>query len=161
MTVAFVVYGTPAAAGSKRAFAHRHTGRVVVTDASARARPWKAQVADAAAHAMDGQDLLDGPLLLEVTFWMPRPKGHLGARGNVRPSAPAAPAVKPDLLKLARAVEDALTGVAYRDDAQIVTEILQKAYTTGSARCDVRIVPTIGRADQAGQQTLGQEGEAA
>jgi Holliday junction resolvase RusA-like endonuclease len=147
--VAFTVYGKPATAGSKRGFVYRKSGRVIVTDANANSRPWKAQVADAAAQAMTYHDAdgtsgyrppLEGPLLLQLIFWMPRPKGHIGRRGNVLPSAPAAPAVRPDLLKLARAVEDALTLICYRDDAQITCETLQKAYTAGSARVDVRIV---------------------
>ena len=58
---------------------------------------------------------------------MLRPKGHFGKRGLL-PSAPIAPIVKPDLLKLARAVEDALSGLVYKDDAQIVREILDKHY---------------------------------
>ena len=32
----------------------------------------------------------------------------------------------PDVLKLARGVEDALTGIVWRDDAQIVNESLNK-----------------------------------
>lgn len=143
--VSFTVHGVAAPAGSKRGFYNAKAKRVIVTDDSARSRPWKAQVADAAAQAMTGREPFSvEPLLLELTFWMPRPKGHLGAKGNVRPSAPSAPTVKPDLLKLARAVEDALTGVVYRDDAQITCEVLQKAYTTAGARTEVRVVPVVG-----------------
>jgi Holliday junction resolvase RusA-like endonuclease len=42
------------------------------------------------------------------------------------------PTTKPDLDKLARAVLDALTGVYYLDDAQVVSLDLQKAYTHGA-----------------------------
>lgn len=143
--VSFTVHGTAATAGSKRGFYNRKDGRVIVTDDNTRSRPWKAQVADAAARALSNPDgPLRGPLLLELTFWVRRPKGHFGTGRNadkIKPGAPSHPIVKPDLLKLARAVEDALTGIVYGDDAQIVTEVLQKAYTTGSARVDVRLVP--------------------
>jgi crossover junction endodeoxyribonuclease RusA len=152
-SVSFTVNGIAAPAGSKRGFYNAKSRRVVITDDSARSRPWKAQVADAAAEAMltaDGQsrtlhsrDLLDGPLLLELIFWIPRPKNHYGTGRNadkIKPGAPWAPTVKPDLLKLARAVEDALTGVVYRDDAQIVSETLQKAYTTAAAFTTVRVI---------------------
>lgn len=144
MPVHFTVPGIAAPAGSKKGFYNKKAGRVIITDDSKRSRPWKAQVSEAAIEAMHGGELLDGPLLLEITFWMPRPKGHFGSGKNaavVRASAPWAPTVKPDLLKLARAVEDALTGIVYRDDAQVITEILQKAYTTSSARTYVRVVP--------------------
>lgn len=140
--VAFTVYGVPQPAGSKRAFAHRHTGRVMVTDAAKKSRPWKAEVAAAAATAMLAQSttngtLADGPLEVEITFTVTRPKGHYGVYG-VKPSAPDWPTVRPDVLKLARAVEDACTGVVWRDDSQIVVERLRKVYGE-PARADVTV----------------------
>lgn len=142
MSVSFTVYGIAQPAGSKRGFVK--AGRVVITDASAKSRPWKAQVSDAAAQAMNGGELLAGPLWLELMFYVPRPKGHYGAKG-VRPSAPAFPTVKPDLLKLTRAVEDALTGICVRDDAQFIMEHLQKHYGE-PARVEVRIGTLIDEA---------------
>jgi len=142
-----------APAGSKKGFYNKKAGRVIITDDSKRSRPWKAMVSDAALEAMTTHGAegtsgylppLDGPLLLEITFWVQRPKSHFGSGRNadvVKPGAPFAPTVKPDLLKLARAVEDALTGIAYRDDSQITCEILQKAYTSGQPRTVVRLVP--------------------
>ena len=44
------------------------------------------------------------------------------------------------MLKLARAVEDAMSGVVYRDDAQVVTEVLRKRYGE-PARAEVAIRP--------------------
>lgn len=124
--VSFTVYGVPQPAGSKRAFA-RKGGGVIVTDDAKRSRPWKTQVAQAAGEAVNGAGLLDGPLELLVVFTVPRPKGHYGARG-LRPSAPAYPAVRPDVTKLLRAVEDACTGVVWRDDAQVVEQHATKRY---------------------------------
>ena len=127
--IAFTAYGKPAPAGSKRVVpaGGRAGGRPIVVDDSKRSRPWKTEVAAAAREALDGGDLLDGPLRMRLVFYVARPKGHYGARG-VRPSAPPHPTVKPDVLKLARAVEDALTGQVYRDDAQVVDEQLVKRY---------------------------------
>lgn len=141
--ITFTVHGTPQPAGSKRGFYNKKTGRVLITDDAKHSRPWKALVTDAATQTYDG-NLLEGPLSLELKFWMTRPKSHYGTGRNaarIKTSAPVFPAVKPDLLKLARAIEDALTGVVYRDDAQIVIETLQKAYTREASRVDVRIVP--------------------
>lgn len=129
--ISFTVYGTAAPAGSKRGFYNAKARRVILTDDSKHSRPWKAQVSDAAGQAMGDTPLLDGPLDLCLTFVVVRPKGHFGTGKNaarVRASAPEYPTVKPDLLKLARAVEDALTGIVYRDDAQIVSESLSKIY---------------------------------
>lgn len=133
--ISFTVHGKAQPAGSKRGF--YKDGRVVVVDASINSRPWKAQVSDAGAQAMNGQSLLEGPLMLALEFYIPRPKGHYGVHG-LRRSAPAIPTVRPDLLKLARAVEDALTGIVYRDDAQIAREILDKFYGE-PARVEVRV----------------------
>lgn len=139
--VTFVVHGTPAPAGSKRAFAHRSTGRIVVTDDSKRSRPWKQAVAAEAAAAMTGP-LLEGPLELIVVFTMPRPKGHYGTGANaarVKASAPAFPTVKPDATKLVRAVEDAMTGIVWRDDAQVIAQHVHKVYGD-AASCVVEVL---------------------
>lgn len=139
--VSFTVYGVAATAGSKRGFYNAKAKRVIVTDDNARSRPWKALVSDAAAQAMNGRPLFDEPLIVGFEFYIVRPKGHYGKRG-LRSTAPAAPIVKPDLLKLARAVEDALTGIVYRDDSLIVREILDKFYGE-PARVEVRVMPLV------------------
>lgn len=137
MNVCFTVYGTPAPAGSKRGFYNANARRVIITDDNAKSRPWKALVSDAAIEATGAGPLLTGPLELVVRFYMPRPKGHQGARG-LRPSAPSHPAVKPDTTKLLRAVEDALTGLVYKDDAQICEQHVFKAYGE-PARCEIGV----------------------
>lgn len=140
--ITFIVYGLPQTAGSKRAFALRKggvlTGRVAVTDDNAKSRDWKQQVASAAREAYNGE-LLDCPLVVTLKFYRPRPKGHFGRYGlNKAGLAAVAPTTKPDVLKLARAVEDSLSGVVYRDDAQIVNELLVKDWGE-PARCEITI----------------------
>lgn len=131
-SLSFTVHGAAQPAGSKRAF-KLGSGAVIVTDDNKRAKPWKREVTDAAATAMlshaitTNGTLVDGPLSVQMTFYVPRPKGHYGTKG-LRPSAPPHPTRRPDVLKLARAVEDAMTGIVYRDDAQIVRETLVKCY---------------------------------
>lgn len=132
----FFVAGKAEPAGSKRAFPFkRQNGSlgVAVSDANPRSRDWKSLVADAAGTAIRAwvQDnpfeLMQGPLELECEFRVPRPKSHFGKRGLL-PRAAEFPAGRPDVLKLARGVEDALSLVVWRDDAQIVTELLKKRY---------------------------------
>lgn len=130
-SVQFTVYGTPAPAGSKKAFALKkggaYTGRVGVTHDSKRSKPWMESVAREAATAMQGRELLQGPLLLTLTFCRARPSGHFGRRGLL-PSAPAYPTTKPDLTKYVRAAEDALRGIVWRDDAQVCMQETAKVY---------------------------------
>lgn len=124
--VGFVVYGLAAPAGSKTVWKSK-TGRMGVRDASARSAPWKRLVAQEAGKAMEGRALLEGPLHLTVAIVVPRPKSHYGRRGLL-PSAPAAPITRPDLTKYLRGIEDAMTGIVWRDDAQVITQSAEKRY---------------------------------
>lgn len=128
-TIDFFVPGLPSPGGSKTAF-RTPTGRIVVTDSAKRNKGWRSVVAGLAMDAHPGPPL-DGPLLVLLDFVVLRPRGHFGTgrnAGTVKPSSPSHPTVKPDVLKLARAAEDALTGVLWRDDCLTVDLRLTKSY---------------------------------
>jgi Holliday junction resolvase RusA-like endonuclease len=136
----FTVYGKPQPAGSKRGFVNKKTGKVIITDDAKGSRPWKQEVAGVAAMAMGKRQPWNLPLELNVEFFVARPKSHFNSKGELRPKAPEFPAVRPDATKLLRAVEDALTGVVWRDDAQVVTQEVAKRYADDSAEgCVVEI----------------------
>lgn len=132
-SITFFVPGKPQPAGSKRAFViKRKNGSfgASVTDACEKSKDWKSMVAFA-AHEHKPDLLWDGPLELELWFHIVRAKGHFGSGKNSRKlkeSAPKRPTVKPDTTKLTRAVEDALTGIVWKDDAQIVDQHCHKVY---------------------------------
>lgn len=131
--IRIVVYGTAAPAGSKRQvpIGGKKGGQMIMIEDAKKSKPWKQEITQAAGRVMDGRPILRGPIEAEFTFFRRRPKGHFGSGRNasqVRPSAPAFPTQKPDILKLTRAAEDALTGIAYNDDAQIVSEHIHKRY---------------------------------
>jgi Holliday junction resolvase RusA-like endonuclease len=134
----FRVIGRPQPGGSKRAFpiraAGQLTGRVAVTDDNPRTKDWKAEVIAAAMHSVDGHPVpFTGPLYVELTFLLARPQGHYGTgrnHGIIRAGAPKFPGVRPDVSKLARPTIDALSGIVWRDDAQIVDERHKKVYET-------------------------------
>ena len=93
---------------------------MIVERGRATLRPWRAQVAAEAAQLLEQP--LAGPLRVVLEFELPRPKSHYrtGARaGELRESAPVYHSTRPDADKLARAVLDALAGVAFRDDGQV------------------------------------------
>ncbi len=75
---------------------------------------WRRRVADSCLQARV-LCAASGPLKLVLRFRLPRPKSA-PKRGNGLDLA----AKRPDLSKLVRAVEGAVTGVLYRDDSQIV-----------------------------------------
>lgn len=70
---------------------------------------------------------MDGAVYVEVRVRLVRPRGHFGARGLL-PSAPRWPAVRPDLDNYAKTALDALRGVAFTDDGQVVRCYLAKTY---------------------------------
>ncbi len=123
----FFVPGLPKTAGSKRAFYRPGMKFPVIVDDCAKGKDWRADVKAFAMAAFSGE-LLEGPLKVTLHFLLPRPQAHRRANGDLKDTAPKWHTKKPDALKMARAVEDALTGIIWRDDAQIAQEHLTKAY---------------------------------
>ena len=129
--IEFFVPGIPQPGGSKRAFVNKKTGRAIITEDNPRSKDWRAVVASFAVAAMRGRQPLTGPIWMSVTFYLLRPKGHFGTgvnQGVVKRSAPRAPLVRPDYLKLTRSTEDALTGICWKDDSLVVEAHLYKRY---------------------------------
>ena len=122
----FSVPGAAAPQGSKRAFKLRGSGRVVLVESSAKVKPYRAMVAVTALQAW-GRPPTDKAVQVRVAFTFARPKSHFTAKGAIRSGAPDFPG-KPDTDKLCRAVLDALTGVVYVDDAQVVNLEATKRY---------------------------------
>lgn len=141
----FDVIGQPAPQGSKQ-----HVGHGVMVESSKKVKPWRQDVAAAAVEAAAGSPISDawtpptGSAIVTLTFYLPRPKGHYGTGRNaatLRPSAPAYPAVKPDVDKLQRSTLDALTTAGVlRDDAQVIDIRAVKRYADGRpAGASVRV----------------------
>ena len=138
----FVVHGAPQPAGSKRPGMSKKTGKMFVRDANPKSAEWKRWVAQAAGEAMAGRPVVDGPLACWVTFYRVRPKGHYKPNGELSAvgKRTRAPDTRPDTTKLMRGVEDAMTGVVYRDDAQLVSQVVQKSW--GPTECvDIAVWP--------------------
>ena len=130
MEVRFFVPGKVQPGGSKSAFYSKALGHSVIVDACKHNAAWKKTVKQYAAKAYKGQ-LLDGPLKVTFLVIVERPKSHYGTGRNagiLKKSARLYPTVKPDLTKLFRSTEDAITGVVWVDDAQVVIQNLKKKY---------------------------------
>ena len=106
--------------------------KTFVRDSSGDAgKSWRSAVAIAGYKAMAGRELFSGPLYVELTLIRVRGPGHFGQgrnAGRLLPSAPAFPAVKPDVIKLTRSTEDALTNVVWRDDSRNVSMHIEKVF---------------------------------
>lgn len=162
--ITFTVLGKPQPAGSKRGFVSPETKRVIIVDAAKGSRSWKQEIAHAAQAALvkataPGSDVcvLLGALRVEIEFYVARPKGHYNTRGELRPAAPAWPAVRPDVDKLSRAVLDGMSGALYRDDAQIIRKSVRKLYGAPEG-CIIRVWPlalqTVGDVETAHEFAL-------
>jgi crossover junction endodeoxyribonuclease RusA len=107
----FFVAGRPVPQGSLK-FINGHAIHVRANDLAV----WRATIANCARHAQVNK-ALEG-VEINVIFHMARPK-------TVKRKEPFK---RPDIDKLARAVLDALTGVAYDDDEQVVKLTASKEY---------------------------------
>ncbi len=112
--ITFFVPGDPATKGSFTA-----TGRGRMRNASKRTKPWQNHIS-LVANTKAPASLIEGPIELHAQFMMKRPQ---------KPKHPKYPIVaRGDLDKLLRTVCDALTGVMYKDDGQVVSIKSMKMY---------------------------------
>lgn len=124
MIIRIVVYGSPAPQGSKSFKGLAKSGRAILAESSKKVRPWRQDVKLAAQQlrAQLGLQMLDEPLMVRMTFTLHKP---LSAPKRRR----VFPCKLPDLSKLVRSTEDALTDAGiWRDDARVVECRAAKRY---------------------------------
>lgn len=122
-TIEFIIPGSPMAQNR-----HRDGARVKTAEGKEfrmKFDPSSVSKTDFLAKCLNMRpaSLLDGPLCLECEFTFVRPLGHYtgGKREKgLKKSAPFWMDKKPDLDNLLKFVKDALKGVYYYDDKQIV-----------------------------------------
>lgn len=128
----FVVHGTPAPQGSKkgipiyrgRGAARQFTGHTAIVESSAKVKPWREDVKNAALAARRAAqwEPLVGPVTVSILFTLRKPISAPKRRRTW-------PIKKPDLDKLIRSTLDALTSAGiYADDSQVVTLAASKHY---------------------------------
>lgn len=123
--VQFFAPGIPQPKGSTRAFVK--SGRAVVTSDNPKLKGWQRTIAKAAPARVQ----FDGPVSVFARFLMPHPT--TGKRRQFH-------TVRPDVDKLLRAVNDSLTGVLWKDDAQIVNVEGEKHYANSRAEVGAHIM---------------------
>ena len=121
--IEIVVYGIPAPQGSKRFVGHAKNGRGIMIESSAKVTPWREAVKWAACGVtLEATSVLSGPISVEMIFTVPKPKSAPKTRRTW-------PDRKPDLSKLVRSTEDALTDAGvWEDDARVVQLLAGKRY---------------------------------
>ncbi len=114
----FTVLGTPQPQGSIRVF--MIGGKPRLTSANPLMHSWRQEVGMAALRERPADEIYAArhiPVRAEFSFTIEPPK-----KKRLFPS------VKPDIDKLCRAVNDALTGVLWVDDGQVVEMVARKIY---------------------------------
>lgn len=106
--VRFVAIGTPGPQGSKVS-----KGPGVMVESSKKVKPWRERVAWTFRELYPRFVPLDGPLVARMIFTLTRP-------ATVPANRVDAADRYPDVSKLARSTEDALTKLAWADDARII-----------------------------------------
>ena len=120
------ILGKPEPKGSTRAFMPKGGRFPVVTSDNPKLKDWQTQIRLVVTTQVPDLVVVDGPVRLTAVFKLPAPKivlAHLKRKGLVLPHL-----TKPDLDKCLRAILDALTGVSYRDDSQVVAISATKQY---------------------------------
>lgn len=128
-TISFTVAGTPVTQGSKNAYIVGNRA-IVVNVNHKKLTAWRAIIALTAKNM--GVEMIEKGrgVSMAITFYLSRPRYHYRKNGKLNPAyANAHFAKAPDLSKLVRAAEDALTRVAYYDDSQIVRMTCEKKYS--------------------------------
>lgn len=126
------MYGLPGAQGSKKFMGvSTKTGKGILVENSAKVKPWRDSVMAACHEELErtGRPApFDCALHVEMTFTFLRPK-------SVSRSKRSHPSVFPDLSKIVRSTEDALTQAGiWRDDALVVSLLASKFYANEGLR---------------------------
>ena len=107
---------------------------MIVAPASKYQKPWQEAVKWSFLESEYARMILwTEPLDVKISFCFIRPNSHFGTGKNaglLKASAPTYPAKRPDIEKLARSTNDALTGLVWKDDSQIVLLTVAKIYST-------------------------------
>ena len=135
--IVFVVPGNPQGKGRPRVGRVGNNARMFTP---AKTVAYENLIAMAAAESMGGRALLQGPVLLEMAMMHAIPVSWSKKRQEGALQGEIMPTVKCDADNCLKAVCDALNGIVWRDDTQVVNVTLSKRYAAVPG-VQVRIVP--------------------
>lgn len=145
--ISFFVPGPVATQGSKR-----HVGRGIMVESCKSLMPWRSTVKLLAAKAVREHPSwnMDGVFEATIVMYLQRPQSHYGTgknAGKIKLDAPRYVGTKPDGEKVERAVYDALSKIAMRDDCRIVKASWVKYYANDGEQVGANI--TLGEVSPA------------
>ena len=94
---------------------------------------WRKDISSVARDVFPLTVLSDkSPVAVRLDFTFTRPKSHVTSNGDLRLGFTAEHLQRPDVDKLSRAVLDALTGIAWQDDSQVISLTATKRWGDAS-----------------------------
>jgi Holliday junction resolvase RusA-like endonuclease len=123
--VMFTVEGTPVGKGRPK-FARR--GNFVSTYTPTKTRDYETLIAEAASQAMGSSEPLKTPIAAYIYITVPIPASYSKKRSAACLDGLERPCKKPDADNILKAYFDAMNGIVYEDDSQIVSIHATKRY---------------------------------
>lgn len=146
MNISFTVSGKPVGKERPRFTRNGHTYTPAKTRAAEEAVQW-------AYKAKYGETKFEKgiPIRIEILSFFQIPKSDSKAIKELKIQGGIKPTKKPDVDNIAKLICDALNGIAYDDDSQIVELYIKKCYT----KCAPESLVSIAEADWRGQTAKG------
>ena len=107
-------------------------GNFVQTYTPDKTRNYESLIKEAAIEAMGSSEPLESPVTLYLYIRAPIPKSLPKKRIEACLNGLEKPIKKPDASNVLKSVEDAMNGVVYKDDSQIVNIHVSKVYSSVS-----------------------------
>lgn len=123
--ICFTVNGAPKGKGRPR-FAR--SGNRIITYTPPETVDYENVVKAAAMQAMRGRKPVDMPCEVRIMAVFPIPKSWSAAKKSQARLERILPAKKPDADNIIKIICDALNGIAWRDDSQVVRAFVSKCY---------------------------------
>lgn len=125
--IAFIVPGIPVAKGRARAFVRN--GHIAHCTPERTSR-YENLVRLSAHKEMKGRPLFSGACQIEIGLYMPVPSSWSNKKRTAALSGEIRPTAKPDCDNVLKCINDALNGVVWVDDKQVVDVRVEKRYST-------------------------------
>lgn len=141
MEITFTLPGGPQGKGRPRYV--RRTGRAYTPDKTV---AYEELVRQRFIEAANGQDFGEGPVFVIITAFFQIPKSFSKKKTEQAIEGTLYPTKKPDWDNIGKIICDALNGIAYKDDSQVVAATVVKVYGIGQ-KVEVDMFTPDGRRD--------------
>jgi Holliday junction resolvase RusA-like endonuclease len=127
LQIEFTVLGDPKGKGRPR---FSRVGKFTKTYTDAKTKMYEEKIASAARLATYPHEPLTTPIAVFMRINVPIPTSYSKKRKEACLLGVEMPCKKPDIDNVAKGILDAMNGIVYKDDVQVVRLTLHKQYST-------------------------------